>query len=1290
MSSSSTICLTMIVKDEAHIIQNTLQHLLKFIKFSYWIICDTGSTDNTKQIITDFFAQQSIPGELIDTPWKDFGYNRTLAFEHAYKKADYAFVWDADDEISGDFVMPTILTEDWYSFTFGDSKHFRYSRHQLFKNDKKWKYVGVLHEYPACCEFARPASHIKGNYYFISGRSGSRNKNPNKYVNDATILDDAFHAAIQINDPIHTRYAFYCAQSYNSANLLEKSIEWYKKVLTLTSWLQEKYASCIEIFDLYERLGTPILGLPYLVESYKYDSERIECFYRLIKYYCIAKMYDIAYGYYLMIEPSFKKYISQNLNDNKLFVKKAEYDFYLPYYMIIVTNKLNKNHLSPFFINLIFTKNVIPPKWWINNLYHNLQFSIPFFPQTLEFLQTFLDYTHRLHKENSILNEANYKMIQRVIDSYKPMLTLTPTQNIPSPSSKNIRIMMSFTTCKRLDLFKQTMNSIINTWKDLYMVDYFYCVDDNSSEEDRTLMKQLYPFFTFYFKSEHEKGHRQSMNIIWNTLKEIKPTYWIHLEDDWLYFHPRNYISNSIEYLTHYKSTHNIHQIVFNKNYGLFYTDMERLGGIPLSHELILHEKRDGIIGKNCGYWPHYSLQPSICITDTILSLGNYNSSNNFFERDFANKYFAQGYKTAFFPAIYSIHIGKQHWEKDGKNAYALNNTNQFNTETISKPVKYSNTNTPLRGSMAQHLDTILQKLATLTPFSLIRPSDGEHLVLCGKFFRNVDSWVVNHNGLIQKQLLESIQIKNNSLYIGIPCNTCNYEWNCNQPIYDDYTKKFRIPIEQKTYANIFMNSNWKHFVTFMSSFNNGFYYIGSGTLSGNLPIKERIIIDYNLVASWDSLHKAETQRILDFVKDKQRQVFCFSAGPLSKIWIPICLSKYPNTIYLDIGSSLDHITKGKNTRLYMNKENPYINDSCSFKEDKMTSNKNLLYMCVFFNKDYIKLLQLLLTSMKVYSKITFDILIITQDNFYAEIAALSKLVNIPLFIYCLPKCESIFDAACARLRIFEYHSIRLYDKLFYIDTDILVKKDISKIFNYPLEEVVYVIPESNINNVNFGKEFFDFTQFSPTLDGINSGTLLFRNTKKISDIFTKILAHIESHKAASLKIPLCMDQPFISYNLIKEGLYNNTLLTPYISIYEHPDTVVNYNTSILCHFTFPLGNFLHKFNRMKEFLTQLFAKEAPTSSDSCICGWREGFCHVCDSKSYTLDWESNEVTMSNTSVLTPWGKGNYRFLHSNVINAEWNGYKHIIYLDNSSFYSVRISPQDFHIVSGHLTTTKN
>ena len=53
--STKTICLNMIVKNEAHCIQDTLVNLCEQIKFSYWVISDTGSTDNTKDLITQFF-----------------------------------------------------------------------------------------------------------------------------------------------------------------------------------------------------------------------------------------------------------------------------------------------------------------------------------------------------------------------------------------------------------------------------------------------------------------------------------------------------------------------------------------------------------------------------------------------------------------------------------------------------------------------------------------------------------------------------------------------------------------------------------------------------------------------------------------------------------------------------------------------------------------------------------------------------------------------------------------------------------------------------------------------------------------------------------------------------------------------------------------------------------------------------------------------------------------------------------------------------------------------------------
>ena len=51
--NDKTICLNMIVKDEAHIITETLNNISKYI--DYWVISDTGSTDGTQDLIKNFF-----------------------------------------------------------------------------------------------------------------------------------------------------------------------------------------------------------------------------------------------------------------------------------------------------------------------------------------------------------------------------------------------------------------------------------------------------------------------------------------------------------------------------------------------------------------------------------------------------------------------------------------------------------------------------------------------------------------------------------------------------------------------------------------------------------------------------------------------------------------------------------------------------------------------------------------------------------------------------------------------------------------------------------------------------------------------------------------------------------------------------------------------------------------------------------------------------------------------------------------------------------------------------------
>jgi len=119
----------MIVKNEAHIIEDTLTKLLAKIKFDYYVICDTGSTDGTPEIIVKFM-ENKVPGKVVIHTWKDFGHNRSLALEEAYNTTDYVLIFDADDYIHGNLELHKIInssqeTVDGYFLKFGKQQYFK-------------------------------------------------------------------------------------------------------------------------------------------------------------------------------------------------------------------------------------------------------------------------------------------------------------------------------------------------------------------------------------------------------------------------------------------------------------------------------------------------------------------------------------------------------------------------------------------------------------------------------------------------------------------------------------------------------------------------------------------------------------------------------------------------------------------------------------------------------------------------------------------------------------------------------------------------------------------------------------------------------------------------------------------------------------------------------------------------------------------------------------------------------------------------------------------------------------
>ena len=411
--SKKTICLNMIVKNESKIIRETLEKLCSKINFDYWVISDTGSTDNTIEVIETYFKEKGIPGEIVQHEWKDFGYNRTEALKSAYEKTDYVLIFDADDEICGDFKLPEMLEHDEYMFQFGNViDNNMYGRILMVNNRKKWLYVGVLHEVIVPFEHHPTRYVISGNYYTVSGRCGDRNtNNPDKYLKDAKILEKAYHECIEKKDTLYNRYAFYCANSYKDHGDFENAIIWYKKTLEHDNWSQEKYHCCTQLYHCYKSLNQPENAFYYCVMSYNYDRERGEGLYQLIQHYCCENMNEVAYGYYSLIKDYLEnRFLTSNVSD-KLFADNTILQFMLPYYMIIVSEKTRNYKSGIMMYRIIMAKRTRGmQEFFIRCMLFNLQFFTDHIPENerSDFFTTFKDYVKFLEENGYPISSYDF------------------------------------------------------------------------------------------------------------------------------------------------------------------------------------------------------------------------------------------------------------------------------------------------------------------------------------------------------------------------------------------------------------------------------------------------------------------------------------------------------------------------------------------------------------------------------------------------------------------------------------------------------------------------------------------------------------------------------------------------------------------------------------------------------------------------------------------------------------------------------------------------------------------
>ena len=318
------ICFALVCKNEEKCILTALESVYKFI--SYWVICDTGSTDKTVELIENFFKEKEIPGELFHDPWVSFGHNKTLLFDRCYKKADYILHFDADDYFVGDLKFVGGKTRYYINVR---KVNINYPRLLLFDCNYKWKFCGVAHTTIKCLDNENPTTGylISDQFYMYSTPdTGARSFDPEKYNKDAKKLKKQFFDTLIFDpDNLNTRSIFYTAQSYRDYGNLEESAKWYNLYLKFKdTWIEERYISYLNLGNIYKLLGYDfkLIEKMYLL-AIDLINDRAEAYYQLGVLYNQTKNQE--YSYKLLIkaknikfEDASKKYI--------LFLNKRCYE----------------------------------------------------------------------------------------------------------------------------------------------------------------------------------------------------------------------------------------------------------------------------------------------------------------------------------------------------------------------------------------------------------------------------------------------------------------------------------------------------------------------------------------------------------------------------------------------------------------------------------------------------------------------------------------------------------------------------------------------------------------------------------------------------------------------------------------------------------------------------------------------------------------------------------------------------------------------------------------------------
>lgn len=317
------ISLCMIVKNEEEVLHQCLNSVNDLV--DEIIIVDTGSTDKTKEIASQFTEK------IFDFEWvDDFSKARNFAFSKA--TMDYIFWMDADDvlleedqikfqQLKDSLANKVDAVSMLYHIAFDeyDNPTFSFRRNRLVKRARNFQWYGAVHEY------LQVGGNIISSDVAITHRK--KDKSINRPQSDRNLK--IYEKRLEKGETFTPRDLFYYSNELKDHGQYEKAIQYYNKFLSEDKgWVEDKIRACINLAACYRSLGDAEKEIDALLKSLVYDVPRPEVSCRMGDLYKEQKLYEKAIIWY---------HLATNVStENIMGFRQESYSTWYPYLQLCV------------------------------------------------------------------------------------------------------------------------------------------------------------------------------------------------------------------------------------------------------------------------------------------------------------------------------------------------------------------------------------------------------------------------------------------------------------------------------------------------------------------------------------------------------------------------------------------------------------------------------------------------------------------------------------------------------------------------------------------------------------------------------------------------------------------------------------------------------------------------------------------------------------------------------------------------------------------------------------------